>query len=92
MGYYKGTKEIRLGEEPHDFCNAVSPGLKVVVQGEDGRVSQKRQNKPLLHAGHHRSMLVASLNGVYVHILGELVIITDHKLMIGDIVKGARRQ
>jgi hypothetical protein len=94
LAFHKGMREIPYGSEPHDFCNAVSHGLRVVVMGESGEVHQRRQFKPFdpNFPGIHRRMLTAVLNGVYVHFIGDLVIIADRQLRVGEILPGARKK
>ena len=69
LQYYDGEDEILYGEGPHTWMNAVSAGLKVIVQCPEGRISHSRQLKPLLPSlfqgsdGCYRRALRISLGG-----------------------------
>jgi hypothetical protein len=85
--YYRGDQEVSYAEKGHTWANAVSPGLKMIVMGEDARISQKRQKQPSL--GLERTMLCANLGDVWIHVLGDLIVVAREKLNVGQIVKGA---
>ena len=88
LEYNREGRPVIYDKEPHDFVTAVSPGLKVLVYGEDSVVLSRRQMKPMLPAffngedGAYRRMLVVQLGDVYVHILGDKVVIARESLPV----------
>lgn len=92
LEYNREGRPVIYGKEPHDFVTAVSPGLKVLVYGEDSVVLTRRQAKPMLPAffngedGAYRRMLVVNLGDVWIHVLGDKVVVARESLMVGRLV------
>lgn len=85
--YFADGEEVTPFKEPHDTVSAVSTGLKVTVLGRDTYVAQNRQDKPFLHDGHHRTMLVVRIDGVWLHLLGEHLVVSRHRYNVGQVVQ-----
>lgn len=98
--YHVGRRSIEYGDEPHNWVNAVSEGLRVVCHGPDFRMSHSRQMKPILPAhfqgpdGAYRRMLRIAVRGdqqgnnadFYIHIMGDLIVVSEKMLKCADLV------
>jgi hypothetical protein len=99
--YFAGEAPVQYGKEPYTWVNAVSDGLRVVCDGPEYRVSHSRQRKPMIPSmffgedGSYRRMLRIAINGdevgnnadYYVHILGNLVVVSKEKLNCAQVVR-----
>lgn len=90
LSFFDGEEEIKYGERPHTSISAVSPGLKVTVVGRDTEAMQRRQMKPAHSEGIYRNMLWVKVDDVFVHVLGDHVVIAREKLRIGQIAPGLK--
>jgi len=97
--YYRGDDRVEPSPEGgHDHIVATSVGQRVVVMGEDTRVTNKRQQKPLCQIptaingvqerGFYRSMLVIRHGDTWIHFLGDLVVVDSRKLRVGEVAPG----
>lgn len=99
--YFDGENESMIyGKEPHAWAQAVSHGLKIVAWGPKCRLSQLRQQKPLVPAflkgpdGAYRRALQICLGGdavgkdgdYYIYILGNLIVIQEEKMRVAQLV------
>lgn len=90
--YYAGEVPVKYGEEPHTWANAISDGLRVIVWGDDAYVAHRRQRKPMIpelffgEDGAYRRMLIINLGDVWIHILGDLIIIDKKRLNVAQLV------
>ena len=89
--YFDGSEEIP-GElvftRRHSSVSAVSTGLKVTVLGEGTSVVQRRQRKPMVSEEVYRTMLVVEVDGVFVHILGDHVVVARERFNVGQLAPG----
>lgn len=93
IGYYGPDGQVKYGEEPHVWANAVSEGLRVMVLGEDAYVAMRKQAKPLLPGfflgagASYRRMVVVKLGEVWIHVLGGLVVVGRQSLKVAQLVQ-----
>jgi len=89
--YFRGMHEVEASSEVHDLVKAFSAGLTVTVHGEDTKVHQRRQLKPALKGGIYRTMLVVEFKGVFIHVLGDQIVVANQKFKIGQLAPGLLR-
>jgi len=91
LHYFDGDEELKSSEilnRPHTSVSAVSEGLKVTVIGDRTKVIQRRQIKPAYREGIYRTMLVVEIDDVFIHIIGDHIIVAREKLNVGQITPG----
>jgi len=91
IAYLDGSEEIpgeQVFTRPHSSVSAVSAGLKVTVIGGGTRVVQNRQRKPWVSDEIYRTMLVIEVDGVFVHILGDHVVVARERFNVGQLAPG----
>jgi hypothetical protein len=96
LTYFDGEEEVPKDQvltREHTHVTAVSSGIRATVIGNGTYVCQRRQKKPLIQEGTTATMLVIEMDGVWVHLLGDHLVVARERLNIGQLtacMKGER--